>query len=238
MKQAAAGIVILGIANLLIPVDVETHLAAASNPWTDSLGRAIAPRVLIASVHSLWRGMVTGLLVSLVALVLASFRWDTRSSWLEYIASTLASVPLFVYLALTAALFHGAGWVVLSMATVLVGWPERFMQVRADAQRIGVLPYSLSARALGLPEHHIYWHRIVPNSHVAKSIFAASTAEYLVLFGALSVVGISAGEAVDLGKVIFEYLQRSPRLSVFPLAALTLLVLAIRSIERKLRQRQ
>jgi len=238
MRQLAAGILILGIANLLVPADVETHLAAASHPWTDSLGRAIAPRILIASVHSLWRGTLTGLLVSLAALVLASFRWDTRSSWLEYIASTLASVPLFVYLALAAALFPGAGWAVLSMATILVGWPERFMQVRADAQRIGVLPYSLSARALGFPGHRIYWHRIVPNSPVAKSVFAASTAEYLVLFGALSVVGISAGEAVDLGRVIFEHLQRSPRLSAFPLAALALLVLAIRSIERKLGRRQ
>jgi peptide/nickel transport system permease protein len=142
------------------PYGTEGHILG-----TDDIGRDQLARLLVAGQVSLgigYAGAAISLTIGLVLGVAAGYFGGIFDDILNWIITTLDSIPALYLLILIAAIFRpDAGSLILAIA--LISWTGITRIIRGQTLAIRNLDYILSAQALGAGPWHIMFRHIFPN---------------------------------------------------------------------------
>ena len=133
---------------------------------TDSLGRDLLARMLLAGRISLGVGVLGSLLAGAWGLgvgALAGWRGGWVDRALMAVCDALLAIPRLVLLLLCAALWKpGLGTVVIVLAAT--GWMAIARLTRAEVIAARSRPYVDAARALGARSARTLWRHVIPNA--------------------------------------------------------------------------
>jgi peptide/nickel transport system permease protein len=129
---------------------------------TDSLGRDLLARMLLAGRISLGVGVLGSLLAGAWGLGVGALAgWVDRA--LMAVCDALLAIPRLVLLLLCAALWKpGLGTVVIVLAAT--GWMAIARLTRAEVITARSRPYVDAARALGARSARTLWRHVIPNA--------------------------------------------------------------------------
>lgn len=160
---------------------------------TDSLGRDLLTRLLLAGRISLAVGLAGSLLAGALGLcvgALAGWRGGWVDQALMAVCDALLAIPRLVLLLLCAALWQpGLGTVVIVLA--LTGWMGIARLTRAEVITSRARPYVDAARALGANGARMLWRHVIPNA-VGPAIVATTlgVGSAILLESGLSFLGL------------------------------------------------
>jgi peptide/nickel transport system permease protein len=160
---------------------------------TDSLGRDLLTRLLLAGRISLAVGLAGSLLAGALGLcvgALAGWRGGWVDRALMAACDALLAIPRRVLLLLCAALWQpGLGTVVIVLA--LTGWMGIARLTRAEVITSRARPYVDAARALGANGARMLWRHVIPNA-VGPAIVATTlgVGSAILLESGLSFLGL------------------------------------------------
>ena len=235
---ALAGAALL--APLLAPHDpdfVDVARKYRSPSWefplgTDNLGRDILSRLLVGARLSIGTAVVAGLAIGVVGLVmgmLAGWFGGAVDMVISRIVDVLLAFPLFL-LALGITGLIGPGLRNLSIALVSVAWAGYARIVRSAVLAERNKPYVEAARAAGASEARIMGKHVLPN--VVAPVLVLTTLDMgvvLLAVSGLSFLGLGVKPpTAEWGSMLAEgrnYLDQGPQMTVFPGAAIFLMVL-------------
>ena len=199
---------------------------------TDELGRDIFSRMLFGAQASLLAGVVSVVIAVLVGVpfgVFAGFFGGWIDMAVSRVADALLSIP-FLILAIALAAFLGPS---LSNAMIAIGLSYTPIFVRlARGQTLSVKAedYVEGAHAIGLPSRWIMLRYVLPNilpPLIVQASLAIATA--IIAEASLSFLGLgqqppdpSWGSMLNTAK---NFMSQAPWMSIFPGAAIFLLVL-------------
>lgn len=160
---------------------------------TDSLGRDLLMRVLLAGRISLAVGIAGSLLAGALGLCVGALAgW--RGGWIDRalmaVCDALLAIPRLVLLLLCAALWQpGLGTVVIVLA--LTGWMGIARLTRAEVITSRARPYVDAAHALGARASRTLWRHVIPNA-VGPAIVATTlgVGSAIMLESGLSFLGL------------------------------------------------
>jgi peptide/nickel transport system permease protein len=243
--RIGAGIVLgtlcaAAIGPLLVPYDpaaqdLPLRLAGPSltHPFgLDELGRDVLARMLSGARISLLVGIVVVSVSSVVGLLLGAvggYFGGRVDDVISRVTDVLLAFPgLLLAIALVAVLGPSLANVVLALS--IVGWVSYARLVRGQVLRTRELEYVQAARALGAGTPRILWRHIVPSTIPALVVQATlGMAGAIISEASLSFLGLgvqpptpSWGTMINGGRA---HLLDAPHLTVFPGAAIALLVL-------------
>jgi peptide/nickel transport system permease protein len=204
----------------------ETFLPVNSGPHilgTDDLGRDHLARLLYGGQVSLgiaFSAAILSLTIGLVIGVYTGYRGGIVDDIVNWIITTLDSVPSLFLLLIVAAVFRpGPGALVIILG--LLGWTGTARLVRGETFALREREYVIGARSIGAAPLRIMFYHIVPNllSIVVISM-AVSIGSLMLTEAALSYLGLgvkdpfsSWGSMLEKSK---DFLRRSPHLIVAP----------------------
>lgn len=160
---------------------------------TDSLGRDLLARMLLAGRISLAVGVAGSLLAGALGLgvgALAGWRGGWVDRALMALCDALLAIPRLVLLLLCAALWQpGLGPVVVVLAAT--GWMGIARLTRAEVITARARPYVDAARALGARSSRTLWRHVIPNA-VGPAIAATTlgVGSAIMLESGLSFLGL------------------------------------------------
>ena len=246
-RTAMLGLVLVGslvaaavLAPLLAPhdpnaVDVVEKYAAPSWEFpfgTDNLGRDILSRVLVGARLSIGTAVVAGLSIGVVGLImgmLAGWFGGVVDTVISRVIDVLLGFPLFL-LALGVTGLVGPGLRNLTVALVAVAWAGYARIVRSAVLAERAKPYVEAARAAGASETRILRKHVLPN--VFAPVLVLTTIDMgvvLLVISGLSFLGLGVkAPTAEWGAMLAEgrnYLDQAPQMTVFPGAAIFLMVL-------------
>lgn len=160
---------------------------------TDSLGRDLLVRLLLAGRISLAVGLAGSLLAGALGLCVGALAgW--RGGWIDRalmaVCDALLAIPRLVLLLLCAALWQpGLRTVVIVLA--LTGWMGIARLTRAEVITSRARPYVDAARALGANGARTLWRHVIPNA-VGPAIVATTlgVGSAILLESGLSFLGL------------------------------------------------
>lgn len=234
-RMVLTGLVLLIVVLIgaMLPDDVGTQLSVNHGDalLRDNLGRDVISRTLLASIHSVTRGMVTGLTAYMIIILLVSAPVKLKN-WISWGAAFVSSIPALIYIFFLIILMREAPSLLICFVCAFCIWPTRYLSLSNDFKRIERHDYYKFSISCGYSFADLTSLVMLPNSPVAKGLLVSLVAEYIIVFGALSAVGLSIGQEVDLGKLIFTYGQLDPFLMLPPLSVFMAIVLTIKGIEK------
>ncbi|MDE2199014.1 MAG: ABC transporter permease [Rhodospirillales bacterium] len=253
-----AGFVVMALAApLLAPYDpLHQSLLARLRPpgtalraghfllGTDDLGRDLLSRLIFGARASL-AVAASSVAVSLATGSLLGLLAGWRRGWSEIVimrlVDSMLSIPAILLAVLTVAVL-GPGFVKLVLVLGLTRWPRYTRVAYAQTLQVAALPYIRAAEMAGCRPWRILLRHILPN--IAGPLLVVATSEFglMILFEAgLSFLGLgiqpptpSWGSIMSAGR---DYVARAWWLTVFPGAALFLLVLSVNLLGDWLRDR-
>ena len=255
----AAGTIIIGVAVIgavvgpwLAPHDPNVQLLAerlAGPSWShpfglDELGRDILARLLMGARVSLLVGLSVVSISAAVGVTLgaaAGYAGGRVDNALGRIMDVLLAFPgILLAIALVAVLGPSLTNVVLAL--VVIGWVGYARLVRGQVLKIRELEYVQAARALGAPVARVLWRHVIPATVPAVIVQATiGMAGAIIAEASLSFLGLgvqpptpSWGTMLDAGRA---HLFDAPHLTLFPGAAIALLVLGFNFVGDGLRDR-
>jgi peptide/nickel transport system permease protein len=211
---------------------------------TDDLGRDLLARILYGARASLMVAILSvsvSLLVgAMLGLLAGWFRGWTAILVMRFV-DTMLSIPAILLAVLTVAVL-GPGFLTLVLVLGLTRWPRYTRVAYAQTLQVVTLPYIRAAEMAGCGPVRILLRHILPN--IAGPLMVVATSEFglMILFEAgLSFLGLgvqppypSWGSIMSAGR---QYVQRAWWLTVFPGAALFVLVLCVNLFGDWLRDR-
>lgn len=255
----AAGTIIIGVAVIgavvgpwLAPHDPNVQLLAerlAGPSWShpfglDELGRDILARLLMGARVSLLVGLSVVSISAAVGVTLgaaAGYAGGRVDNALGRVMDVLLAFPgILLAIALVAVLGPSLTNVVLAL--VVIGWVGYARLVRGQVLKIRELEYVQAARALGAPLARVLWRHVIPATVPAVIVQATiGMAGAIIAEASLSFLGLgvqpptpSWGTMLDAGRA---HLFDAPHLTLFPGAAIALLVLGFNFVGDGLRDR-
>lgn len=245
MSRIGAFIVLITIAAalvgpLVVPYDANVQELALRlvgpsrvHPFgLDELGRDMLARVLSGARISLLVGLVVvsvsataGILLGSVAAYFGGWMDDAISRVMDVL---LAFPGILLAIAMVAVLGPSLTNVVLALS--LIGWVSYARLVRGQVLRARELEFVHAARALGAKTWRVLWRHIVPTTLPAVLVQATlGMAGAIIAEASLSFLGLgvqpptpSWGTMLNGGRA---HLLDAPHLTIFPGAAIALLVL-------------
>ena len=199
---------------------------------TDNLGRDILSRLLVGARLSIGTAVVAGLSIGGVGLLMGML-----SGWfggaldlvISRVVDILLAFPLFL-LALGVTGLIGPGLRNLTLALVAVAWAGYARIVRSAVLAERGKPYVEAARAAGASEGRVLRRHVLPN--VVAPVLVLTTLDMgvvLLAVSGLSFLGLGVEPpAPEWGAMLAEgrnYLDQGPQMTVFPGAAIFLMVL-------------
>ena len=245
MIRIGSAIVVLAVLAALLapwmvpydPASQELALRLAAPSWShpfglDELGRDILSRVLAGARISLLVGLVVVSVSAAVGVLLGALA-GYFGGWLDEVISRaidvlLAFPGLLLAIALVAVLGPSLRNVVLALS--VIGWVGYARLVRGQVLRAREFDFVQAARALGAGTWRVLLRHVVPTT--LPSVLVQATlgmAGAIIAEAALSFLGLgvqpptpSWGTMLNGGRA---HLLEAPHLTVFPGAAIALLVL-------------
>jgi peptide/nickel transport system permease protein len=211
---------------------------------TDDLGRDLFARILYGARASLLVATLS-VAVSLVfgtalGLLAGWFRGWTAVLVMRLV-DTMLSIPAILLAVLTVAVL-GPGFLNLILVLGFTRWPRYTRVAYAQTLQVATLPYIRAAEMAGSGPARLLLRHILPN--IAGPLMVVATSEFglMILFEAgLSFLGLgiqppypSWGSIMSAGR---QYVTRAWWLTVFPGAALFVLVLCVNLFGDWLRDR-
>ena len=136
----------------------------------------------ISSAIALILGTVLGLL--------AGYSGGWLDDFIQWIYSTVASVPWFLFV-ISFIMVFGRDLVWISVAIGLTAWVEPARLIRAETMQIRSLAYVRSARAVGKSTGGILFREILPNvTYILVITFALTTSQVILAESVLTFIGI------------------------------------------------
>lgn len=211
---------------------------------TDSFGRDLFARMMLAARVSLFVGLAGSVLAGAVGIAIGAFAaW--RGGLIDRaamgVSDVLLSVPRLVLLLVAAALWQpGATMVILVL--MLTGWMGVARLVRGEVLGMRGRPFVESARALGAAPRRVLWRHVLPNA-LGPAVVAVTlgVGSAILLESGLSFLGLgiqppmpSWGNMIADGR---EVIVIAPWVALVPGLALILTVLACTLLGDALRDR-
>jgi ABC-type dipeptide/oligopeptide/nickel transport system permease subunit len=241
---AQHGLTAFDLSHRLVPPIWEEGSDWAHPLGTDALGRDVLTRVLHGARTSLGVAGVAVLLAAAVGIVLGLLS-GYAGAWADALIMRLADVQLsFPYLLLAIAVMALLKPSLLNLVIVLVlrSWVVYARLIRVVTLSARERDFVVAARALGGGGARIVFRHIAPNV-VGPAIVVSSfqLAELIIVESSLSFLGLgvqpptpSWGTILNEGK---EFLAQAPWVSLFPGAAIMLVVLSLNLLGDWLRDR-
>ncbi len=199
---------------------------------TDNLGRDILSRLLVGARLSIGTAVVAGLCIGVLGLVmgmLAGWFGGAVDMVISRVVDTLLAFPLFL-LALGVTGLIGPGLRNLTLAVVAVAWAGYARIVRSAVLAERAKGYVEAARAGGAREGRVLRRHVLPN--VVAPVLVLTTLDMgvvLLAVSSLSFLGLGVKPpTAEWGAMLAEgrnYLDQGPQMTVFPGAAIFLMVL-------------
>ena len=247
MIKVGAAIVLLAVVGAIIapwavpydPADQELALRLGrpsfEHPFgLDELGRDIFSRVLAGARISLFVGFIVVGISSVVGVLLGSIA-GYFGGWLDDVISRtidvlLAFPGILLAIALVAVLGPSLSNVVMALS--VIGWVGYARLVRGQVLKARELEFVQAARALGAGIPRILFRHVVPTTMPAVMVQATlGMAGAILAEASLSFLGLgvqpptpSWGTMLNGGRL---HLLDAPHLTIFPGAAIAVLVLGL-----------
>ena len=218
-------------------LDIPHKLQAPSaSHWlgTDSLGRDIAPLLIVGSRVSIAVGLIAvgiGIFFGVVLGLLAA----VKRGWVEEVVMRLADFT-FAFPALLSAIMltaiYGPGLVTSIVAIGIFNIPVFARITRASALVVRSREFVTAARALGKGEWRITIEHVLPN--IAAILIVQATIQFALAIlaeAALSYLGLGTQPPTpSWGRMLNEAQQQlfqAPQLAIYPGVAIALTVLGL-----------
>lgn len=201
---------------------------------TDQLGRDVYARFIYGARISLIVGLSTVAISTALgagAGLIAGYRGGRLDTALMRLADVQLAFP-FLILAIAIAAVVGAGLLNVILILGVTGWVTFARLARGQVLSVKEKEYVEAARAVGAGETAVMHRHILPNILSPILVLAtASVANNIVVEAALTFLGVGVQPDIpSWGNMLADsrdYLNVAWWMSVFPGAALTLVVLAI-----------
>lgn len=201
---------------------------------TDSLGRDIAARIIIAMRISLLIGAASVLVAGVVGValgLLSGFAGRRVDAVIMRATDTMLAVPI-VLLAITVMTVLAPGIRSLVFVIALTQWMTYARVVRAETLALKQELYIVAARAVGARTFRTLFKHVLPQVLPSAIALATLNVSFVILLEAgLSFLGLgvqlpdpSLGSLLNEGR---QYVSRASWLAIYPGLALLLLVLSI-----------
>lgn len=255
-KMAVLGLIVILFfillaifANIIIPYDYAEaiHLPIAepsSSHWlgTDELGRDVLSRLIYGARISMSVGLISQLIVLVIGTTLgclAGYYGGKTDNLIMRFTDIMFAFPTLL-LALLIMTVFGRSITNLFIALGIVGWPATARLVRGQVLSIRKLEYVQAAYALGASSVRIMFRHLIPNllgPLIVNITFGIPRAIMEEAF--LSFIGIGAPPPIpSWGLMIsegFRWIRVKPYLTIFPILAISIVLLAFNFVGDGLR---
>lgn len=199
---------------------------------TDELGRDVYSRMVYGARASLMVGVVSVFIAMIVGVpfgLLAGYFGGWVDGVISRITESLMAIP-FLILAIALAAFLGPNLINAMMAIGISAAPKFVRIARGQVLAVKSEDYVQGARALGASDTRIILRHILPNIMAPLIVQATITiATAIIAEASLSFLGLglqpptpSWGSMLNTAK---DYMSQAPWMSIFPGAAIFLVVL-------------
>ena len=200
---------------------------------TDELGRDVLTRVLHGASTSLAVALAPALLAAAIGTgvgLVAGYTGGAVDELLLKLMELILVVPRFLLALVAAALFGAELWLIVVVLAVTF-WPHTARLVRAEATSLREREFVEAARSLGARDTRIVARHLLPLTLPIVAVASSFQAGQAVLIeSGLSFLGLGDRDVVSWGAMLADaqsYVGLAWWTSVFPGAALALLVLAV-----------
>lgn len=257
-KMAMVSVVILlilGLAALFAPyiapydpTKISGSFGAAPNKdfWlgTDAIGRDVLSRLLYGMRVSLLVGIMATLISTILGVVLgllAGYAGGLVDMIIMRITDVIMSFPYILLVLVAAAVFEPGMWSII-LILGFVDWPGIARLVRGNVLNLRESNYVKSSVLAGMPQIHILFSEILPNTIAPVLVHATSILALSMLDeAALSFLGMGVQlPTASLGNMLegaesLTVLTKQPWLWIPPGVVIVILVMAISFVGDALR---
>ena len=189
------------------------HPSASHLLGTTENGEDILSQLIWGARASLFVGLVSGVLISLVQLVLGVFAgyvggaFDMVAVAVTNVFLVLPSIPLLIIL---AAYLQGGGLLMLIAVITITGWAWGAKVLRSQAIALRERPFVQAARVTGENRSHIVFAHVVPNMlGIMVSNFFGATLYAILAEAGLEFIGLGNINDITWGTMLYWAQQGS-----------------------------
>jgi oligopeptide transport system permease protein len=209
---------------------------------TDTLGRDLLTRTLMAGRVSLTIGLLAGLVAVVIGVVYGAasgFLGGKTDEVMMRIVDILYSLP-FIFFVIMLMVFFGRNFILMFLAVGAVMWLDMARIVRGQALSIRRQEYVQAAEALGVSRGGILMHHIVPNLLGPVVIYMTLLVpQVIILESFLSYLGLGVQEPMSSWGVLIsqgkDNMEGATWILLFPAIFLTSTLFALNFIGDGLR---
>jgi peptide/nickel transport system permease protein len=189
------------------PALVQGSPSAAHWLGTDLEGHDVFSQVIVGTRPVLVLALVTGLLTTLIAMVVgvaAAYLGGMWDSALNLVTDVLLVIPLFPLLIVIVKYAGQSGNLVLILVLTITGWSYTARQLRSQAQSLRNRDFLLAARVRGERSLYIIMVEMIPTMTSLLLACFLANALYAVLAGSgLQFLGLGNPNMVSWGTTLY-----------------------------------
>ena len=189
------------------PALVQASPSAAHWLGTDLEGHDVFSQVIVGTRPVLVLALVTGLLTTLIAMVVGVAAAYLGGAWdgvLNLVTDVLLVIPLFPLLIVIVKYLGQSGNLVLILVLTITGWSYTARQLRSQAQSLRNRDFLLAARVRGERSLYIIMVEMIPTMTSLLLACFLANALYAVLAGSgLQFLGLGDPNLVSWGTTLY-----------------------------------